>query len=307
MKQKIKIFYYFFKRHLKLFIITYLLIMLPFGYMMTAASTQYKIKDYKNTSIIHIKSGPINIFTMGLWKPIKSSVYICYGSIQHYIGSKFNNQLLINNAENLVVTGHHWFELGTVSSPKKGQIDKFNYFTYPNYYQSLGLSNINKSKFPKVGHTQYSKNSIKSTFTKNSMTQSKNNYNVTIKNNKKIKTLINNKSYYNKLYINNFMLSTNLNGDKIKDNNFIATYPFKSAQNKVDRKIIDYINQNPNDKVYYQASLHYNKRSDLIPTYMIINVISNSEELNDQYQIFNNAKGWIINYKNGKSKYEWGK
>lgn len=307
MKQKLKIFYYFFKRHLKLFVILYLIIMLPFGYIMTAASTQYKVKDYKNTSIAHIKSGPINILTMGLWKPIKSSIYIGYGSIQHYVGNIFNSQLLINGAENLVVYGHHWFELGTYSSLEKDEVDKFNYFTYPNYYQSLGLANLNQSKFPKEGQTKYSKNSIKSTFTKDSNKKSNNQYNINIKNNKKINTLINDKSYYKNLYNNNFMLSTNLNGDKTKNNHFISTYPFKFAQNKIDRKIINYMNQNPNEKIYYQASLHYEKDSDLIPKYMIIDVMSDNEELNERYQIFNNAKGWIINYKTGKAKYEWGK
>lgn len=64
---------------------------------------------------------------------------------------------------------------------------------------------------------------------------------------------------------------------------------------------------NPNEKIYYNAKLIYQHNNDDIPQYMIVNVMSHNKELNEKYQIFNDSKGWLINYKNGKSKYEWGK
>ena len=307
MKNKLKIFYYFVQRHIKFFIILYLILMLPFGYIMTSLTTKYELKDYKKVTMAHLKSGPINITTMGISKPFKSLIYVQYGHIQYYLGDLIKNKTLIHSSENIIILGKSWFELGSSHRTVQSKVDQFNYFTYPKYYHSLGLSNLNQSKFPDIGHIEYSKNEVNATFSNKHKLKSNHNYKEKIKNNRKVITFIDNKKYHKNLYINNYMISNKLNGDRVKNNHFISTFAFKSAQNHIDSKIIKYMKNNPNEKIYYNAKLIYQHNNDDIPQYMIVNVMSHNKELNEKYQIFNDSKGWLINYKNGKSKYEWGK
>lgn len=200
---------------------------------------------------------------------------------------------------------------------------EWNIVDYPDYWKSLGKSDINSNQFPvNEGEYKYSElDNLGRTGTAYTV--------VTLEkveesagwrqswkgdvdpsgfkgNNKKAQIkLSNGKTYKGYFYNRSHLIADSLGGDPIKRNVVTGTRMQNVGNNNkkggmqyIEMKVLNYVKRTGKN-VYYKAEPVY-KNNEIVPRYVIVNAKSEDGKIDEKVLVFNTAEGYTIDYKTGK-------
>ena len=200
---------------------------------------------------------------------------------------------------------------------------EWNIVDYPDYWKSLGKSDINFNQFPvNEGEYKYSElDNLGRTGTAYTV--------VTLEkveesagwrqswkgdvdpsgfkgNNKKAQIkLSNGKTYKGYFYNRSHLIADSLGGDPIKRNVVTGTRMQNVGNNNkkggmqyIEMKVLNYVKRTGKN-VYYKAEPVY-KNNEIVPRYVIVNAKSEDGKIDEKVLVFNTAEGYTIDYKTGK-------
>jgi hypothetical protein len=200
---------------------------------------------------------------------------------------------------------------------------EWNIVDYPDYWKSLGKSDINFNQFfVNEGEYKYSElDNLGRTGTAYAV--------VTLEkveesigwrqswkgdvdpsgfkgNNKKAQIkLSNGKTYKGYFYNRSHLIADSLGGDPIKRNVVTGTRMQNVGNNNkkggmqyIEMKVLNYVKRTGKN-VYYKAEPVY-KENELVPRYVIVNAKSEDGKINEKVLVFNTAEGYTIDYNTGK-------
>lgn len=326
----------FIKRHFRGVIMTYIAGVLLGTPLVTSLTTQAKITE--PLSIVEaVKDGGIpNALTWGALEPVKNGVQVGIGEVKEQIGEWTNNQDLIESGMNAINEGKSWFEHGSdkhVAEVSDYELDEnFTYEKYPNYYKSLGLADVDTSQFPEKGTYEYSNldnldrtGTAKATITyedtntgcrevhgKDAKECERQQFGASedpsgwVDNRKVSIPGANGKSYNGYFYNRSHLIGDAIGGDAIQENAITGTRnqnvgntDNNGGMRYTEQMVEDYFSQPTDEVVYYEVTPVYNG-DEIVPRYVIVNVMSSDKKLNETVQVFNNANGWTIDYTTGQ-------
>lgn len=200
---------------------------------------------------------------------------------------------------------------------------EWNIVDYPDYWKSLGKSDIDFNQFPvNEGEYKYSElDNLGRTGTAYSVVtlekvEESAGWRQTWKgdvdpsgfkgNNKKAQIkLSNGKTYKGYFYNRSHLIADSLGGDPIKRNVVTGTRMQNVGNNNkkggmqyIEMKVLNYVKRTGKN-VYYKAEPVY-KENELVPRYVIVNAKSEDGKINEKVLVFNTAEGYTIDYKTGK-------
>lgn len=200
---------------------------------------------------------------------------------------------------------------------------EWNIVDYPDYWKSLGKSDINFNQLPvNEGEYKYSElDNLGRTGTAYTV--------VTLEkveesagwrqswkgdvdpsgfkgNNKKAQIkLSNGKTYKGYFYNRSHLIADSLGGDPIKRNVVTGTRMQNVGNNNkkggmqyIEMKVLNYVKRTGKN-VYYKAEPVY-KNNEIVPRYVIVNAKSEDGKIDEKVLVFNTAEGYTIDYKTGK-------
>ena len=200
---------------------------------------------------------------------------------------------------------------------------EWNIVDYPDYWKSLGKSDIDFNQFPvNEGEYKYSElDNLGRTGTAYAVvTLEKVEESVGWRqswkgdvdpsgfkgNNKKAQIkLSNGKTYKGYFYNRSHLIADSLGGDPIKRNVVTGTRMQNVGNNNkkggmqyIEMKVLNYVKRTGKN-VYYKAEPVY-KENELVPRYVIVNAKSEDGKINEKVLVFNTAEGYTIDYNTGK-------
>ena len=200
---------------------------------------------------------------------------------------------------------------------------EWNIVDYPDYWKSLGKSDINFNQFSvNEGEYKYSElDNLGRTGTAYAVvTLEKVEESVGWRqswkgdvdpsgfkgNNKKAQIkLSNGKTYKGYFYNRSHLIADSLGGDPIKRNVVTGTRMQNVGNNNkkggmqyIEMKVLNYVKRTGKN-VYYKAEPVY-KENELVPRYVIVNAKSEDGKINEKVLVFNTAEGYTIDYNTGK-------
>jgi DNA/RNA non-specific endonuclease len=200
---------------------------------------------------------------------------------------------------------------------------EWNIVDYPDYWKSLGKSDINFNQFfVNEGEYKYSElDNLGRTGTAYAVvTLEKVEESVGWRqswkgdvdpsgfkgNNKKAQIkLSNGKTYKGYFYNRSHLIADSLGGDPIKRNVVTGTRMQNVGNNNkkggmqyIEMKVLNYVKRTGKN-VYYKAEPVY-KENELVPRYVIVNAKSEDGKINEKVLVFNTAEGYTIDYNTGK-------
>lgn len=354
--------YHFVKRNLKQVIVAYLLGMSPMAYINTALTTQYSLSQPQQIINVLKNAGIANFLTSGTLQPVKSLIQSKGGEALQSIGQMTNSTDLINQGENLALSASSWFDQGketvnaasdkitevsnqvtdlkTTATEKISDIKSstqsvissaqtaFDFYTHPDYYEILGLSNINESMFPEKGQIRYSEldeygrtrtamgtltyENVKASLGKRGSfkTGGDNEPSGWIKMKKGDEVSIPwlyGRSYNGYFYNRSHLIADQLGGEAIRVNAITGTRPQnvggpnqKGGMRYSEKKATDWLKKHKTDGfIYYSAEPVY-EGSELVARYVIVKMKSSDGSIDEEVKVFNTANGWSINYQTGE-------
>lgn len=120
--------------------------------------------------------------------------------------------------------------------------------------------------------------------------------------------LYNGKYYRGYMWNRSHMIADSLGGKAIRRNLITGTRMQNVGANDgkggmayTERKVVSYLYDHQNVNVYYCATPVY-KGKELLPRSVIVDIKSSDNKLNERVIVYNAAKGFKINYKNGTFK-----
>ena len=200
---------------------------------------------------------------------------------------------------------------------------EWNIVDYPDYWKSLGKSDIDFNQFPvSSGEYKYAElDNLGRTGTAYTVVtlekvEESAGWRQTWKgdvdpsgfkgNNKKAQIkLSNGKTYKGYFYNRSHLIADSLGGDPIKRNVVTGTRMQNVGNNNkkggmqyIEMKVLNYVKRTGKN-VYYKAEPVY-KENELVPRYVIVNAKSEDGKINEKVLVFNTAEGYTIDYKTGK-------
>lgn len=349
--------YYFIRRNLKQVIISYLIGVLPLGYSFTSFTTNTPITNFNSVISVMQNSGLVNILSAGTITPIYNGLKSGTGTIISSLGNFVNNESLVESGTNLVKEADSWFNQGeTLTNKVKNGVTILNNITisdasnsdtttsdnssssewsfdnYPDYYNIIGISNIDPSTFPEKGSIIYSDldhlgrtQEVKGTLTPQNVINSAkekplrydgSNLDVDFRGkndnpsgwpkNKKVSIAwLYGKSYHGYMWNRSHLIADSLGGDAIAQNAITGTrtqnvggQDQKGGMRYIEIKVTDYLKNNPDGIVYYSALPIYTA-DELIPRKVIVRAKSEDGQIDEEVETFNYANGWVIDYNTG--------
>ena len=116
-------------------------------------------------------------------------------------------------------------------------------------------------------------------------------------------------TYNGYMYNRSHLIGDSLGGDAVKENAVTGTRPQNVGQpgtstggmRHTETSVEKYMNQHKDGIVYYEAKPNYVK-DEKIPRTVTVNMMSKDKKLNEKVTVYNNAKGYRINFKDGTFK-----
>lgn len=331
----------FIKRNFKKVLIGYLIGM-PFGNVLNAQLfSPANITENPMSVVQTVKNGGVaNFLTWGTLKPAVNGGTYAVGEVQKKLSDITGNDELFEKGIEKVNEAKSWFgddnvEVATVDDY---EIDEdFSYNKYPEYYKSLGLSDIDPEKMPKAGEYKYAEldklgrtGTAKATIRyedantgcreingKEAEECKRQSFSSSVKpsgwlgNNREVSIPGKDGRVYNGWFYNkSHLIGDSLGGDPITENVITGTRPQNvgNVDNKGGMRYTEIIAENylsdsklkGTDKVlYYQAKPVY-VGDELVPRYVIVDIMSSDKKVNEKVQVFNNANGWEVDYMTGE-------
>lgn len=321
---------YFIRRNLYKMAISYVLSVVPFGFSMTALTTSTPLTNFSTITNIYKNSGVINILTAGLMKPVFNGGKVALGSIKYSLGKTFNSKNLLLSGQSLVNNGKSWFNQGkllsnnvtSIISTENTDISSWTFKDYPNYYNITGLSNLDINQFDQNQNVSYNDldslgrtMGINATITTSVLKNKTNNTTNFSKkpagwsDSKKVSIpWLYGKSSYGNFWSINYLLPDTLGGE-LQSNNIITgtINEYIGGPNQdggvrfIEKKILNYLKSNKNNKVFCQIEPVY-KDNELIPRAIIYRLKSIDNSIDEQIVVYNTSNTYKINYNNGNYK-----
>lgn len=187
-----------------------------------------------------------------------------------------------------------------------------------NNYEPLGQSIINPSEMPEEGKTEYGAldNLNRATYAKGTITYKLYKSKTTskretpvgyvVKNEKVQIKLDNGRTYNSKWFYNrSHLLADSLGGIETRVNMVTGTRQQNVGSNDgkggmayLETKVREYLKNNHNGIVYYQAVPQYSE-NELLPRTVIVSALSKDGQINETVRVYNTATGYTINYLTG--------
>lgn len=202
---------------------------------------------------------------------------------------------------------------------------EWNIVDYPDYWKSLGKSDIDFNQFPvNAGEYKYAKldelgrtGTAYGVITLEKVRESagwRQSWKGDVDpsgfkgNNKKVKfksSKTKGKFYEADFYNRSHLIADSLGGDSIKRNVVTGTRMQNVGKNNkkggmqyIEMKVLNYVKRTGKN-VYYKAEPVY-KENELVPRYVIVNAKSEDGKINEKVLVFNTAEGYTIDYNTGK-------
>lgn len=214
-------------------------------------------------------------------------------------------------------------ESTSASSTDVQEETEWNIVDYPDYWKSLGKSDIDFNQFPvNEGEYKYSElDNLGRTGTAYAVVtlekvEESAGWRQTWKgdvdpsgfkgNNKKAQIkLSNGKTYKGYFYNRSHLIADSLGGDPIKRNVVTGTRMQNVGNNNkkggmqyIEMKVLNYVKRTGKN-VYYKAEPVY-KNNEIVPRYVVVNAKSEDGKIDEKVLVFNTAEGYTIDYNTGK-------
>lgn len=346
--------FYFVKRNLKQVIAVYLLGVSPSNYLMTAATTQYDITQPQQIVNVLKNSGVANLISGGTLQPLKGLAQNTLGGITTKIGEITGSQSLIDDGKNMALSAKSWFDQGSSTlvntaseanskieeikssatsaiesiTSKETQPDEFDYHTFPDYYEILGLSHIDPAQYPapstieyseldELGRTRIAKATLTYQNVQNSLGKrgsfktggdnepsgwipQKRNQTVSI-------PAQFGRSYRGYFYNRSHLIADQLGGEAIRRNAITGTRPQnvggpdqKGGMRYSEIKATKWLKEHKEDGILYYSAEPIYVDNELVARYVIVKMKSSDNSIDEEIKVFNTANGWSINYLTGE-------
>ena len=202
---------------------------------------------------------------------------------------------------------------------------EWNIVDYPDYWKSLGKSDIDFNQFPvNAGEYKYAKldelgrtGTAYGVITLEKVRESagwRQSWKGDVDpsgfkgNNKKVKfksSKTKGKFYEADFYNRSHLIADSLGGDSIKRNVVTGTRMQNVGKNNkkggmqyIEMKVLNYVKRTGKN-VYYKAEPVY-KNNEIVPRYVIVNAKSEDGKIDEKVLVFNTAEGYTIDYNTGK-------
>ena len=202
---------------------------------------------------------------------------------------------------------------------------EWNIVDYPDYWKSLGKSDIDFNQFPvNAGEYKYAKldelgrtGTAYGVITLEKVRESagwRQSWKGDVDpsgfkgNNKKVKfksSKTKGKFYEADFYNRSHLIADSLGGDSIKRNVVTGTRMQNVGKNNkkggmqyIEMKVLNYVKRTGKN-VYYKAEPVY-KNNEIVPRYVVVNAKSEDGKIDEKVLVFNTAEGYTIDYNTGK-------